>query len=413
MTNYIKLPPVTGNTELPVPHNPLSPTRSINTNINILRISQPSTPVNVSDIVIIQQTPPTSAEKERILAFTKKILLVLAQKQEYVDLLTEDMYVDDWYRAFTHISRDYEHNYEVYEKLGDGVMRLCFIEFLINANIVSDKVLTELEHAYITKTKQSEMSEALELTKIVVYDRRLYDLDIHISEDLIESLFGVIYSVGNKAFKERYGVDNIGLTLCTSLMGRIMKDTVSMDEAKGKSNSILKEIIDKLCVKSDIKSMFIVTKSDGTGFERDSVTIHFRFTEEVLQNIYNMFGCRLSQTYGRKTGRSIKSLKPIVATQVLEYLEQNGITSETIDIETFKTLVPEISNVHNNLLRKVCDLGFISYSFHNINKQNDHIVLLLGQRDIYGIKQRMIMGAKGSDVRELKASIIRRFLNDS
>ena len=110
-----------------------------------------------------------------------------------------------WIKAFTHESydRNCDNNYETLEYLGDKIMGSAFAIYLYNMydHIVNNQ-LNSLGVFYLSKVRQHNMSQYLQLTKVA---RTFYDYGIKLSEDLIESLFGAVYLVADRI---QYGQGN-------------------------------------------------------------------------------------------------------------------------------------------------------------------------------------------------------------
>lgn len=142
---------------------------------------------------------------------------------EILTKLTSPEVMDMWKMSFTSKRWDpnEDKNYEQLEYIGDSVMRLAFDTLVIEKHPqLKEAELTPLRIHYLSKAEQAKIATELKLHDFV---RTPMSIDRSIQEDLLESLFGALYMIGNKVFKRGMGY---GLTY--NLLVSIFK-TIKID----------------------------------------------------------------------------------------------------------------------------------------------------------------------------------------
>lgn len=150
--------------------------------------------------MLIERKAPTtwSVETEWYDSLRKFIKDVVGPIVKNIDI---DKYVSDlamayWVRAFTHVSFNYDMNYEALEKLGDGMLSGAFTDYLLRVDPMwSAEELTHLGQRYMSKPVQGKIGYLLSLQSMVRIRKKL--IDTSIIEDLFESFAGALYRVGD------------------------------------------------------------------------------------------------------------------------------------------------------------------------------------------------------------------------
>ncbi len=145
-----------------------------------------------------------------------------------------------WMAAFTHPSYNPNplENYDVGEKLGDRVMNLNFVDMIIKEDpSLPQDIIALTTTKYMSKAEQRKKSDDL---KLVNYVRIVQGWNPGISEDLLESLFGALFIIGDIVLGK-----GEGYALCNNLMISLYKDT-QFDFSYKDPISKMKEIYEKM-----------------------------------------------------------------------------------------------------------------------------------------------------------------------
>lgn len=362
-------------------------------------------------VTIVNPRKISDDERNAIIEKITDILLeVTGNNKKIVQELTDPEYQESWVNAFTHKSVDFDKNYEIYEKIGDTIMRTCFIKFLTEIKIRNERIMSELEHAYITKVFQADLSKRLGLGKIVVYDSDICDINIHIREDLIESLYGAIYIIGNKAY-EKKNVLGIGMYICDRLTVYLFKNEIDMSKSEGMPQTRLKEIFDKIYVHTGVKEMFDRKKKG------QKLVISFVPSEQLRDQVKKIFNVDLPASIGEAEGWSEKSLAPKISLQVLNYFKSVGITTVSAERASLEYIGP---GIYDKLMEKIKSLGFKGFKFEILKRRDEDetraastiSMMIIGIKDDYGNVSEIIMGAKGENSKDIKRRLITELISN-
>jgi len=178
--------------------------------------------------------------------FTKIIPRALPNNNKnrdlYANILISEEAMTIWIICFTDqsVDRNPGNNYQQLEILGDRQLESIFSSFVINLfPKISESLLTELKQTYLSKNKQKDVSNKLELNKWI---RSNFDNTIHTSEDLLEALFGALFKIG-----ETYIGKGNGYALATNLVANLYYDLeIDPDAILLKALTQVKEISEKL-----------------------------------------------------------------------------------------------------------------------------------------------------------------------
>jgi hypothetical protein len=172
-----------------------------------------------------------------------------------------------WVISFTDPSydRNPDSNYELLELLGDRQLESLFANYLVRSHPdITEKTITEAKATYISKIEQAKRARKLGLHKWV---RTNVDISIHTSEDLFESLFGALFTIG-----DRYIGSGNGYALCNNLLVSLYYDIdINYEAIMTRPITQIKEIFEKLDW-SDLEKFSInelgipqyITLSDGS-----------------------------------------------------------------------------------------------------------------------------------------------------
>lgn len=157
-----------------------------------------------------------------------------------------------WMAAFTHKSYDPNpgKNYEVLEKVGDKIMEVHFVWFIINKfRTINESGISHMTNYYVAKTFQAQIAEQLGLDRDFIRTR--IDVNRSTKEDAVESLFGGLYFIADTMIPKLQLPDGrlVGMAdyatrrLVEFIYGQIDYD---LNILKGPVINQVKEIFDKM-----------------------------------------------------------------------------------------------------------------------------------------------------------------------
>ena len=200
---------------------------------------------------IVLPPPETAAEAKEYVAWYNKLRAfidvflgsVVPNAEERKKYVGEEQ-MRYWVAAFTHVSIDSKHNYEILEHIGDGVLQSIFAIYLVARFPNStEKAYTELFRANMSKTKQPYLSRKYkfhEHVRIVAFsdggDERKIPVPETVLGDLFEAFYGALYLVAESIIK------GIGDAVSSNML-RVMfnPEEIDLREAKGNVISIVKQ----------------------------------------------------------------------------------------------------------------------------------------------------------------------------
>lgn len=216
--------------------------------------SAPTVPTVPSELQVIIDPPSDLFHKDfkawvtglRHFIFTEILPMVIPPdnqyRNDYGKILISDEAMKIWVVGFTDpsVDRNPDSNYELLELLGDRQLESCFTNFVVNRYPdITEKTLTEAKSIYASKIEQAKKARELGLHKWV---RTNTDLTIHTSEDLYESLFGVLFKIGDQLI----GKGN-GYALCSNLTAYLFYDlSIDYEAIMTRPVTQIKEIFEKL-----------------------------------------------------------------------------------------------------------------------------------------------------------------------
>lgn len=116
--------------------------------------------------------------------------------------ILEDDYMPLWQCVFTHASFDPVNNYELWEYLGDKVLKHTFATYVIDKfpEIKSPKILTLMDNYYMGYEFQSTLSVELGIPNMIISKQQIKRKDY---EDVFEAIFGMLDHIVNKVYKNQ------------------------------------------------------------------------------------------------------------------------------------------------------------------------------------------------------------------
>lgn len=135
----------------------------------------------------------------RLVPYLMRLLKPISTDKE-LEVITSPKQEKMWRVNFTHSSSNYNkgENYEIMEKVGDGVMRVSFINYLYNKYPhLDESEISNLAAHYLSKPNQSPIAIRLGLQKFLIIE---INIDTGINEDLLEALFGTLFTIVSNSF---------------------------------------------------------------------------------------------------------------------------------------------------------------------------------------------------------------------
>lgn len=145
-----------------------------------------------SEVLNMSQEKWLGAVKAKVTS----LLTAFIEDPNLRELFVSDQAMSYWARVFTHLSYNYIVNYEELEKLGDAMLKACFIDYLLrdDPTLKADEV-NNVVARYVSKTYQAEVSDIMYLAKYLRHDVNVINVDIR--EDLMEAFIGALFRVAN------------------------------------------------------------------------------------------------------------------------------------------------------------------------------------------------------------------------
>lgn len=302
-----------------------------------------------------QQTPQeTRAWLQSLQKFLYEKILPLAEPNgENRKKLVSAKAMQIWMKAFTHKSYNPNigHNYEELEKLGDAVMKMNYIKFIMKTypNITNSQI-SELVIYYLSKEEQSPISKKLELETWV---RTSVLTTSHISEDVLEALFGALDLVGDQELS--FGSGNIlAFNLVVNLYSKIPINPIVF---KGHPKSQVVQIFTKL----NWGSVIEIWEANPDTF---SGTMTLQLPCRAIQDLQER-GINISPTLAVVEGHSKESIKRRTYLAALDYLASKGITQEWANSEKERGIRnnPDLAPLYPAAEERLHREGYVDMTF--------------------------------------------------
>jgi len=283
-----------------------------------------------------------------------QILLRLEPNKENRIKLVDSQAMSVWSIAFTHKSYNPNvgHNYEELEKLGDSVMKNGYIKFLIlTYKGITNSQISELVNHYLSKDEQGILSKKLGLDKWV---RRSVNITLDISEDILESFFGALDLIADRALT--FGA---GYLLSFNMILSLYKDIViNKNIFKGHPKSQVKQIFDKMQW-GEVREEW---QKNEDGF---SGTLTLLFTKFALTDLQERGLNIRSPVIATEEGPSLKNVKRRIYLKALDYLASLGITEEWANIQKEQKIYedPELAPYYPGAQARLTSEGYIDMYF--------------------------------------------------
>lgn len=137
-----------------------------------------------------------------LVTYLRKMLAPISTEEELATL-TSAKQQHRWLINFTHSSSNYNkgENYEIMEKLGDGVMRFAFINYLLQKYPeLNESEISNLGAHYLSKPNQAPVAMRLGLNRFLIIE---INIDTGVFEDLLEALFGTLFTIMSQEYDDK------------------------------------------------------------------------------------------------------------------------------------------------------------------------------------------------------------------
>lgn len=259
-----------------------------------------------------------------------------------------------WFSVFTHASIDLEDNYENYETVGDKVLGLNLLEYVYQYSIDNNiKITSDYQTNFIKEYGSRESLAALGIGEVFYPWLRIVKVETetkdqkskHVKEDLVESIFGVLYIIGNKS---KYGA---GSFLAHKFFEFLFKGF-----------KITEEILKKKDYKTDFLQLFerIGIKGDDipkpVNVSPNAYKNEHKLTLEFSDKVYNQLKedfPTLQRFIAEVKGTSQQDVQNKIYEKAINVLASYGITVEWAEKSKIGNLLEQIETAEPLLYKKV------------------------------------------------------------
>jgi dsRNA-specific ribonuclease len=258
-----------------------------------------------------------------------------------------------WFDVFTHKSVDLENNYETYETIGDKAYALNMVEFLYNygnnknVDISSDSI-TNFIKEYGSKNFLSSIGigEAvypwLRILKVAKESKD--KKSVNVKEDLVESIFGALYIIGNKT---KIGA---GCFLANHYFNFIFKGFTLSNEILQKKD--LKTNFNQIFEQIGLKDHTPLPEDISTNKYKNEYKYKLEFTDKAYNQLKEDFPT-LQRFIAEANGTSPKDTINKIYEKALQVLASYGITKEWVESNKTNRYTDELQEIDENLFIKV------------------------------------------------------------
>lgn len=284
---------------------------------------------------------------KNFLKFLRSLLAPLA-KEETIQKIVNQKTLPMWKKAFTHDTIDLNDNYEQLETIGDRVLELVFLKYLLrNYPELTPQEITELKSKYMSKYYQGTTSRKLGLGDWIRVGNDVSSISI--LEDVFESFFGALFEISDNEIG-----DGVGYVMALKFLTMIFSDVeFDLSKSQGHPRSQIKEILEMLKFDPEITDVSITGK--GTN-------VIIRISDRTHQDLVElgMMDKNSSNVIGVGFGNFKNNAINLAYSNALEYLESLGITRKWAENqkELADLLIPELEPYLENTLKRMEDEGY-------------------------------------------------------
>lgn len=336
--------------------------------------------------------------------FLKNILIPIA-KEDTINRIVNQTTLPMWKKAFTHETIDLNDNYEQLETIGDRVLELCFLKYLLRKfPDLSPQEITELKSKYMSKIYQGTTSRKLGFGDWIRVGNDISSISI--LEDVFESFFGALFEIADNIIG-----DGVGYVLSLKFLTLIFEDVkFDLSKAQGHPRSQIKEIFEMLKLDAEIQD--ITTTDKGTN-------VVLSITDQTYNDLIELekFKKGCSKVIGIGFGPYKTNAINLAYSNALEYLESLGITREWAEHqkELYDLMVPELDSYIGNAMERMVaekyDRMYIRTSRTSV-KAGNVVIQLVGEymcEKRNKIQKKILMSGKYPDIQTGKIDVVKKY----
>lgn len=259
-----------------------------------------------------------------------------------------------WFEVLTHKSVDLEHNYENYETIGDKVLALNIVEFVYQYGIDNNvEITSDFITNFIKEYGSKKILKDIGIGEIFYPWLRILQVakeskdkkSANVKEDIVESIFGILYIIGNKS---KYGAGSLlGHKFFEFLFKgfRISEEILQQKDFKTAFNQIFERV--------GILGENIPKPVDiGLNKYKKEFKSKLEFTDKAYNQLKEDFPT-LQQFITEVSGTSSEDVKNKIYEKALKVLAGYGITTEWAESNKTNRFIDELQEIDENLFIKV------------------------------------------------------------
>jgi dsRNA-specific ribonuclease len=286
--------------------------------------------------------------QEFVFKFLSKFL-----KEENAKKLVTSENMSHWFSVFTHESIDLTDNYEKYETMGDKVYALNILEYVYQyGNDNNIEITPDYLTNFIKEYGSSSFLGNLGIGEVFYPWLRIVKVETetkgqqsqHVKEDLVESIFGALYIIGNKS---NYGA---GSFLAHKFFEFIFKGfRVTEEILKQKDyKTAFNQIFERIGLKDYTPKPVNVSLA---AYKKDFKQV-LEFTDRAYDQLKEDFPT-LQKFITEAKGTSQEDVKNKIYEKAFKVLESYGITIEWADKSKIGNALVQIEIAEPILYKKV------------------------------------------------------------
>ena len=340
--------------------------------------------------------------------FLKGILSSVAKEETILKIINPNT-LSMWKKAFTHETIDLNDNYEQLETIGDRVLELCFLKYLLRKfPDLSPQEITELKSKYMSKIYQGTTSRKLGFGDWIRVGNDISSISI--LEDVFESFFGALFEISDNIIG-----DGVGYVLCLKFLTLIFEDVkFDLSKAQGHPRSQIKEIFEMLKLDPEIQE--IATTEKGTN-------VVLSITDQTYNDLIELekMNKNCPKVIGIGFGPYKTNAVNLAYSNALEYLESLGITRGWAERqkELYDLMIPELEMDIGNAIERMAaenyDRMYLRTSRTSV-KAGNVVIQLVGEymcEKKKKIQKKILCSGKYPDIQTGKIDVVKRYANAS
>jgi len=339
-----------------------------------------------------------------LLKFLKDILGPVA-KEETITKIVNSQTLSIWKKAFTHETIDLNDNYEQLETIGDRVLELTFLKYLLTKfPELTPQEITELKSKYMSKVYQGTMSRKLGFGDWIRVGNDVSSLSI--LEDVFESFFGALFEIGDRVLG-----NGAGYVMSLKILALIFSDVqFDLSKSQGHPRSQIKEIFEMLKLDPEIQD--ITTTEKGTD-------VVISITKRAMDDLVKMEKMKPNSplVIGVGFGPYKTNAVNLAYSNALEYLESIGITRAWAEQQKgfIDLLIPELEDYLDAAFKRMekerLDRIYTRTSRTTV-KAGNVVIQLVGEyfdEDKNKIQKKILESGRYPDTQMGKIDVVKRY----